>query len=269
MLPQSNLHTHTTFSDGRDSAEAVVGAALRMGFHTLGFSDHGAAAYDDAAMPADAVDAYRREILRLREQYAGKIHIRLGIERDWLSGLDLTPYAYAIESVHYVRAGDALVPVDMSRPSLLEGIEAHFGGDPYAFCREYFRTVADSCRGGAQILGHMELCMKFNERRDLFDDTDPRYLRCALEAADAAADSGMIIEINTGAIARGYRTQPYPGPAILRRLAERQVPIILSSDCHRLDDLACAFSEAAALAKACGFKTALQARGDSFEAYPL
>ena len=269
MLPKSNLHTHTVFSDGRDPAEAVVGAALRLEFHTLGFSDHGAAPYDDAAMPKDAIPAYRAEILRLKEKYADRIHLRLGIERDWLSGLDLSDYDYAIESVHYVKSGSDLLAVDQSRPVFLKAIETHFGGDPYAFCRAYFRTVAESTRGGAAILGHMELVMKFNERRDIFDDADPRYLGPALEAADAAADSGMIVEVNTGAIARGYRTQPYPGPAILKRLAQRHVPILLSSDCHNFDDLDCGFQIAADLARACGFKTALQPVGDAYEEYPL
>ena len=269
MLPKSNLHTHTTFSDGRDAAEKVVGAALRLGFHTLGFSDHGAAPYDDAAMPRQAIPAYRAEILRLKRKYAGHIHLRLGIERDWLSGLALSDYDYAIESVHYVRHGCDLLAVDYSREVLLRAIQTHFSGDPYAFCRAYFRTVAESARGGADILGHMELVMKFNERRDIFDDADPRYLGPALEAADAAADSGMIVEINTGAIARGYRTQPCPGPAILRRLALRRVPVILNSDCHNSADLDCGFQTAASLARACGFKTALQAKGDSFEEYPL
>ena len=263
------MHTHTVFSDGRDPAEAVVGAALRLGFHTLGFTDHGYAAYDDAAMPADAIPRYCAEIQRLREKYAGQIHLRLGIERDFLSGLDLSPYEYAIESVHYIRSGGDLLAVDMSRKAFVEGIRTHFGGDPYAFCREYFRTVSASCSSEAPILGHMDLVMKFNEARDLFDDTDPRYLKPALEAADAAADSGKLVEINTGAMARGYRTQPYPGPAMLRRLAQRRVPVLITSDCHDSALLDCGFADCAELARACGFKAVLDARGDGFVEIPL
>ena len=269
MLPSSNLHTHTTFSDGRDAAEAVVGAALRLGFHTLGFSDHGHADYDDCSMSLAAEARYRAEIARLQKKYADRLNILLGYEHDWLSPYDPSPYAYVIESVHYVPAEGGLACVDASRERLLTDIDRYFGGDPYAFCRAYFRTVAESCAGGAQILGHMELVMKFNEGRDIFDDADPRYLKCALEAADCAADSGMLVEVNTGAIAKGCRTQPYPGPAILRRLAERRARIIFSSDCHNLSFLDCAFPECAALARACGFKTAFEARGDAFVEYPL
>ena len=270
MLPGSNIHSHTTFVDGRNTAEEMVQAALSLGFHTLGFSEHGHADYDDCSMSPAQEPLYRAEVRRLRAKYADRIHILLGYEHDWLSPADFSEYEYAIESVHYLSAGGEYLCVDNTRDILLDGARRHFGGDMYRLCRAYFDTVCRSIEGtDAQVLGHIELVMKFNEARDLFDDADPRYLGCALEAADAAADSGKLVEINTGAIARGYRTQPYPGPAILRRLAERSARIILSSDCHDSRYLDCGFSDAAALARACGFKTAWAYRGAALEEYPL
>ena len=65
MVPKSNIHSHTTFVDGRDTAEEMVLAALRLGFHTLGFSEHGHADYDDCSMTPAQEPAYRAEILRL------------------------------------------------------------------------------------------------------------------------------------------------------------------------------------------------------------
>ena len=212
---------------------------------------------------------YRAEILSLRKKYAGQIAVLLGYEHDWLAPPTADRYDYIIESVHYVRAGDALVCVDESRETLINAVERHFGGDYYALCRDYFRAVAESCSSGAQVLGHMDLIMKFNEARTLFDDADPRYLNHALEAADAAAESGMLIEINIGAIARGYRSSPYPGEAILRRLAERKSRIIITSDCHNADYLDCGFQQATELARACGFKTAWMYRGAEQVEYAL
>lgn len=269
MTPKSNIHTHSTFSDGRDAPEAMVQAALRLGFHTLGFSDHGVADYDDAAMVPGAEPLYRAEVLRLREAYADRIALLLGYEHDWLSPAPEYAYDYVIESTHYIRKDGALWSVDMNRGSLTEAAHRLYGGDYYAMCRDYFRTICESCESPAQILGHMDLIMKFNEARDLFDDADPRYLACALEAADCAAGSGKLIEVNTGAVAKGYRTQPYPGEAILRRLAALHAPVILSSDCHNSDWLDCHFAETVTLLRACGFKTALQYRGHALEEYPL
>ena len=85
---RSCVHTHTTFCDGASTPEETVRAALTLGFVSLGFSGHGAAAYDDAAMTPAAEVQYRREILRLRAAYAGQLELLLGQEHDALS-----PYA--------------------------------------------------------------------------------------------------------------------------------------------------------------------------------
>ena len=77
------------------------------------------------------------------------------------------------------------------------------------------------------------------------------------------------IPFNTGAIGRGYRTQPYPSERMLRRVAEAGGRVILTSDCHNSDFLDCHFAEAAALAKACGFRTAWEYRGDRQIEYPI
>ena len=271
MQPLSNIHTHSTFVDGRDTPEAMVGAALEKRFHTLGFSEHGHADYDECSMRPEQEAEYRGEILRLKRKYAGQIDILLGYEHDWLyPTADFSPYEYVIESVHYLHCGGEYLCVDNTRAILESAIDRHFGGDPYALCREYFRLICESAeKSRADVLGHIELVMKFNEKRDLFDDADPRYLEAALEAAECAARSGRLIEINTGAIARGYRTQPCPGARMLRRIREAGGRIIITSDCHDSAFLDCGFGDASALAGACGFKTAWMYRGGRLEEYAL
>ena len=270
MTPKSNVHTHTTFSDGSNTAEEMVQAALRLGFHTLGFSDHGHAVYDRCGMSLEREAAYRAEVRRLQQTYGERIQILLGYEHDWLSPADFSEYEYAIESVHFVPVEGGVFCVDRSRSVLEDAIQRYYAGDPYRMCQAYFRTVCVSCeKTKADILGHIELVMKFNERRDLYDDEDPRYLSAALEAADCAADSGRLVEINTGAIARSYRTSPYPGRTMLKRLHERNARILLSSDCHDASYLDCGFENAAAIAKECGFRTAWMYRGLQVEEYLL
>ena len=36
----SNLHTHSTFDDGRDSCESTIQRAIELGFDSIGFSGH-------------------------------------------------------------------------------------------------------------------------------------------------------------------------------------------------------------------------------------
>ena len=256
MLPRSNIHTHTCFSDGRDTAEQMVQAALERGFVSLGFSDHGAAPYDAAAMHTEA--DYRAEVLRLREQYAGRIEIALGYEHDYHAfGADLSPYEYAIESVHFMQHGGELRPIDSSADILASIRDDWFAGDPFAMCRDYFDSVCRSIMtSSAEIVGHIGLISKFNEGNAMFDSSDPRYLNPAREAIRCAVERGRIVEINTGAMSRGYRSAPYPDAILLRDIHDLGGRITISSDAHRADWIDFAFDQAIALAQSSSFRTA-------------
>ena len=93
-------------------------------------------------------------------------------------------------------------------------------------------------RKDVPIVGHFDLVAKYNEGNDLFDETHPRYLAAAKKAADALLAAGKIFEINTGAIARGYRTVPYPAPALYSYLREKGAKFMLSSDAHTTETVA-------------------------------
>lgn len=270
MIPKSNLHTHTNFSDGKNTPEEMVMAAISKKFHTLGFSEHHFAECDSCSVRPEKENDYRLEILRLKKKYEGQIDILLGYEHEFYSSLSKMEYDYYIESVHAVKAGGDMVIVDHSKDYLLKGIEEYYGGDPYAMCRDYFRTVSQSCvNNDALIIGHIELIMKFNEDRDIFNDEDPAYLKYAYEMLDTVVKSGMLVEINTGAISRGYRKEPYPGRNILRKLREMGGRIIITSDCHNADWLDCGFEQSVNISKECGFETAWMMKGKELVEYSL
>jgi predicted metal-dependent phosphoesterase TrpH len=42
----TDLHVHTTFSDGKNTPEEVVLSAIDMGFDAIGFSGHGYTDFD-------------------------------------------------------------------------------------------------------------------------------------------------------------------------------------------------------------------------------
>lgn len=236
----SNFHTHTTFCDGRDTPEAMVRAALQLGFDSLGFSSHS----DMLADPA----AYRAEIRRLQAEYQGSLRILCGIEAEFDPAFCRTGYDYVIGSVHYVTAPDgARVAVDDSPEALRGGIAAHFGGDAEAFVKAYFETERRMLATfDFDIAGHLDLVRKFNAREHFFDETAPWYLGELEATADALAAHGKMTEVNTGAIARGWLDDAYPSPEFRGLLRARGVRFILSSDAHASDRLACAFDRFAA-----------------------
>ena len=91
------------------------------------------------------------------------------------------------------------------------------------------------------IVGHFDLVTKFNEGDVLFDTTDERYLTQGYAAIDKLLEKNVIFEVNTGAMSRGYRTEPYPSIMFLRYIKEKGGRVILSGDCHNASAICHAF----------------------------
>ena len=233
-----DFHVHTTFSDGADSMAAVAEAACARGMTALGFTDHGYAPYDTACcMREDAVPAYLAECRRLRDLYAGRMAIACGVEQDLFSTADTGAFDYVIGSVHYLYLAGEYLSVDWKPDSLYRAARL-LGGDMLRVAEEYFRleaTVVERTR--CDLIGHFDLVAKLNDRYRLFDENDPRYVAAWRQAADALLATGVPFEINTGAIARGYRQEPYPAAPILRYLRDRGAQLVLTSDSHSRDTL--------------------------------
>ena len=69
------------------------------------------------------------------------------------------------------------------------------------------------------------------------------------------AASGVVVEVNTGGIARGKIPDLYPSGWILERCLALDIPITLNSDCHGSEHVAGLFPETAARLRAMGFDT--------------
>jgi len=254
-IPRCNLHTHTSFCDGRETPEEIVQAAIRQGMTAIGFSGHSPMPYpNDFAMTERSLYEYREEILRLRRAYEGKIEVLLGIEQDYLSGHPYGRYDYIIGSVHTMMLDGKVYELDNTKEELLRAVREQFRGDIYLLLQRYFEMVGQLVDvTDCNIIGHFDLVTKFNEDGSLFDERDPRYLLPAYAAIDRLAKREVLFEINTGAVARGYRRLPYPSLPLLRRIALRGCRVVINSDAHSADKLLYKFDEAVMIANNIGF----------------
>ena len=240
-----DLHTHTTYCDGKNTPEEMVLAAIEKGLSRIGFSGHCYTFFDERyCMSIPNVIKYMAEINALKEKYKGKIEIRCGVEQDYYSNFSRMGFDYVIGSVHYIKIGEEYIPVDESAEILTAAAEKHFGGDIYALAEEYFRTAGDVlAKTGGDIIGHFDLISKFNEDGRLFDESHPRYVKAYPEAIDRLLPYGKPFEINTGAIARGYRTHPYPSKAQIEYIAAHGGSFILTGDTHAAENLCYEFEK--------------------------
>ena len=258
---KANFHTHTTFCDGKSTAAEMVDRALELGFHTLGFSGH-----MDPGVPMDW-DAYKAEVLRLRAEHADTLDILLGAELDsFHDPATVAEAEYVIGSTHYLAVGDdRYICVDYQPEKLVADVEECFGGDWYAYARAYYDFHAQVHeRTHCDIVGHFDMVCRYNDVYHTIDEEDARYLEPAREAMAALVGEGVPFEINTGGMARGRRTVPYPIPALLRYLRELGGEIIINSDAHHAELLDACMDDAVRFAIEAGFTHTNMLRHDTF-----
>ena len=252
-----NLHAHTTYDDGKSTAEEMILGAIAQGCTSLGFSEHSTFPFgrDGWAMENGRLPAYVEEIRKLQAKYAQQMDIFLGMEMDVDSTDTRSGWDYMIGSVHYIHPQGIRRSIDFRGYHTEETIREFFGGDPYAYAEEYFARVATVFdETGCQIVGHLDLAAKFNHQQPLFDEAHPRYLAAAADAVDALRKHDLIFEINTGAMSRGYRRAPYPTAELLKMMREQNCRICITSDTHSAGTIFHAFDEARELAKSCGYR---------------
>lgn len=236
----SDLHTHTTFSDGKNTPEEMVLSAIEKGLKTIGIADHSFTWFDSGyCMKVEEIPSYIEEIGRLKEKYRDKIEVLCGIEQDLYSPKVSYKFDYVIGSVHYIKLQDEYITIDLTAQRLKDAAEKYFGGDIYPLIEEYYRavgTVAEET--GADIIGHFDLVTKFQEKEPLFDKKDERYINAWKSAVDKLIKADIPFEINYGAISRGYRTTPYPSKDIMDYIIKKGGRFIYSSDSHSADAIA-------------------------------
>lgn len=252
-----SVHTHSTMCDGKDTLGSMARAACEAGAVSFGASGHSHTPIPEdegGVLPAD-MTAYRAEVLRLREAYAGQMDVLLGIELDNCADVTAEGFDYWIGSAHRLKGPDGrLYTVDWDAETLSACRRNAFHGDACAMAERYYAEVRQMAAMKPTILGHIDLITKFNEDGGFFDEADPRYRAAALEALHAADPGETLLEINTGAMARGYRKAPYPALFLLREWRDMGGGIILTADAHSAPAIVCGYAQAAGLARAAGFE---------------
>ena len=109
MKIRSNVHTHTSFCDGKNSVEEMALAAIDLGFVSLGYSIHGWTPYEPCPITLEREELYRQELRALREKYRGQIEIIIGAERDSGYQRDFSGFEYLIDSTHVLEKDGEII----------------------------------------------------------------------------------------------------------------------------------------------------------------
>lgn len=251
-----NLHTHTNYCDGADTPEEIVIKAIEKGFSSIGFSGH---SYNPHSKfwekRENKTDAYKSEILNLKEKYKEKLDIFLGLEVESCYEADVKECDYLIWAVHYLDVGDKFVTFDLDLNGVKNVINEYYDNSGIKFAKAYYETLAQVPKYAEfDIIAHFDLITKHIEKEVLFDVNSKEYKNAAIEAVDALRGKIPFFEVNTGAIARGYRKSPYPSVDIIKEMKRMGFGAVITSDCHDKNMLDCKFDEATEFLKECGFR---------------
>ena len=222
-MQKFDLHMHTSYCDGNDSAEEMILAAIDKGLEVVGISGHSFTAHDPSyCMSREGTSQYIGEVRALKQRYAGRIKVLLGIEMDYYATADPAPYDYRIGSVHYIftpegeeawAKGEPMTKFrDWSdvddEPYDLRRFANELGIDMMSVAEMYFETAGRIIRQtDCDIVGHFDLLTKFNERYLL--DPDDNVIDTGLaghgcdrtgEAPDLAGEMSAASELQSGAV---------------------------------------------------------------------
>lgn len=253
---KQNLHTHTSFGDGADTPEEVIKEAINKGFNSIGFSGHSYMYYaPDHSMSMEGTELYKADVLSLKEKYKDKFEIYCGLEVDMYSEIDLSGYDYLLGAVHYLKMGDKIVGIDRSEEVVRSVINEYFDGDGMSYAREYYRSLAMlPDYGDFDIAAHFDLITKHSDNVKFFDESSKDYHNLSVEVAEVLSKKIPFFEVNTGAMARGYRKTPYPTIALLKEFKRMGWRAVIASDCHDKKMLDYGFETATELLKLAGFR---------------
>lgn len=254
---RSDCHMHTEFSTDSDApVRDMLEEAVRRGMDGVCVTDHLDLDFpEDEGLGPDAfqldLDRYFRTLTSLREEYRGRLDVRIGVELGLQEHLgkayrDIArehPFDFIIGSLHLVRGTD---------PYNREIFREHTDAEVY---REAFLETAQ-CLDAVEdfdALGHLDYVVRYGARKE----EAYSYQRFADEIdgiLKRLIASGKGLEMNMGGIRCGLGF-PNPHPDVLKRYRELGGEIVtVGADAHRPEHIALAFREGADILRECGFR---------------
>ena len=178
----------------------------------------------------------------LKEQYRGRIDLCTGLETDFFPGCTdwraMPDLSYTVGAVHFLphpKTGVAL-PVDDNAKEFRKTLDNGFDGEIQAFGEAYYGALREMLvTMPPNMLAHMDVFRKNNGGNRFFDEEDEWYREEIGKTLEVALLTDVIVEVNTGAMSRGYLKEPYPSGWILEAIHEFGIPIVLNSDAHQPD----------------------------------
>lgn len=246
-----DCHTHTFYSDGHSTVLENARRAQELGITTLCCTDHLTLPHEidptcEVSVAEEDLAAHAREVAAAREAFP-QLDLVYGFECDYYAGCEPNiarwkgDATFLLGSVHGI---DGRWIDDLRDLSYWDEI----GCD--AVWTRYFDTWCTACASPARFdsMAHPDLVMLLGRFPSF--DLAPLYA----QAASAARDAGVHVEINTAGLLKPV-ARMYPHVDFLRAFHAAGVPLTVGSDAHSVDRIGQNIERAYHLAREAGYRS--------------
>ena len=264
MIQDFTYHCHTNFSDGSCSLEEMVGQARKIGFSHIGISDHlivhknieqspswqimtnrsGAHVYKkDFKSTLPDYQKHCEEIRKLSRRENFKILVGFEVDfftydgwleemKEFLAQLD---YDYLISGNHFLfdSSCETIYNIDKRLSGIIDKSKIQ------SLISSHFKAVAESAKSGLfRFVAHLDYVRKMGT--EFCGSSDFAAEKSKL--LEALKISGIGAEIST----KGLRKigDFYPDEWFLKKIKEQGIPMVISDDAHKVEELGFDFDKA-------------------------
>lgn len=184
-------------------------------------------------MSPDQYEEYIAMVYEARDEYEGRVDVRLGLESDYYPGVESwLEELHARHPLHHV--------LGSVHPQVPDYKATYFHGDHFEYQQVYFDHLAMAAESGLyDTLAHPDLIK--NESPEHWELG--RILPYVEKSLDRIAATGVAMELNTSG---RYKRIPEfnPNPTMLSMMQERGIPVVLGADAHQPDRVAEGYEDA-------------------------
>lgn len=263
-IQKFSYHSHTTFSDGADTLEDMVAQAKRIGFTELGITDHLIVHKNMKQSPSQPyiqkrpcqhiynsefkplVPAFQKHCEHIRNVSSKenfKLYVGFEVDyfpydgwldefREFLSQLD---YDYVISGNHFLFDEKCECVFDIGDLIKIYPDKTWYPD----FVKRHFKSMKEAVESGVfKFLAHIDYIRRMGNGVCNAET----YSEEKIAVLDSLREHNIGIELST----KGLRKigDYYPSGNILSEIAVRNLPVVISDDAHKTEELGYAFADA-------------------------
>jgi histidinol-phosphatase (PHP family) len=253
-----NLHTHTTYCDGKSSPLEIVNKAIALNWKFIGFSAHAPLPFPcEWCLPVEKVSTYCKTIKDLQVAFKPQIQIHHGFEIDYLAhwgypclkNVELNDADYFICSIHYLPSKEKSTSTGEYRYYEIDGTYAQFmlALKEYNYSlKKLLSAFLHSTEGlmstplpnnKPKIIGHIDKIVLHAIELPEFEELKDWFYMELLQLSISNRGNFDFIEINTRAMYHKGLSNPYPHVQLIELLQANLIPLMFNSDAHHRNEL--------------------------------